>query len=157
MTVMQGDVAAATALTEEGHVLAEQDPSPMTQALIAYADGNVAMYRAEFASSVSCFERAVELLGSIRQGSRCAPALYAAALFLLGVVRALAGDTQGATESQQQLISITEACGESLFRSFALWGLGTAAWRQGEQSRAIGLLQEALRVNRRMSSPITAA
>ncbi|MGY4103982.1 tetratricopeptide repeat protein, partial [Nocardia sp. R16R-3T] len=157
MTVMQGDVAAAAALVEGGRVFAEQDPTPMTQALITYADGVVAMFHGELAQATSCFERAVEVLGSTRRGSLCDPALHASALFLLGVVRALAGDTQGATESQQQLISITEACGESLFRSSALWVLGTAAWRQGEPSRAIGLLQEALRVNRRMSSPIVTA
>ena len=157
MAVMQGDVQTAAALVAEARVLAETVPTPMNQALIAYADGVVAMFRGELALAASSLERAVELLSSTRQGFRYAAALHAAALFVLGAVRALAGDIERAIESHRQLISITEPCDESLFRSIALWGLGTAAWRQGEPSPAIGLLQDALRVNRRMCSPFVAA
>ena len=152
MAVMQGDVSAGAALVEEGRALAEQTATPMNQSLIAYADGVVAMFRGDLESAASSLEHAVALLGSMRQRFPYAAGLYAAALFVLGSVRALAGDTERATECHRQLISITETSGESLFRSIALWGLGTAAWRQGDVSRAIGLLEDALRVNRRMRS-----
>ncbi|MET8428436.1 protein kinase [Nocardia sp. NPDC004860] len=152
MAAVQGDVPAAAALAEEGRVLAEPVPTPMTQALIVYADGIVALYRGELPLAVSCLERAVAMLNSNRQGS-----LYAAALARLGGVHALAGDTEVAIQCYQQLISITEEVGESYFRSLALWGLGVAAWRQGERSRAIELFEDALRVNRRMRSPFVAA
>ncbi|MGW5113790.1 protein kinase domain-containing protein [Nocardia sp. NPDC004123] len=152
MAAVQGDVPAAAALAEEGRVLAEQVPTPMNQALIAYADGIVALYRGELALAVSCLERAVRMLDSNRQGS-----LYAVALARLGGVHALAGDTEVAIQCYRQLISITEEVGESYFRSLALWGLGVAAWRQGERSRATELFEDALRVNRRMRSPFVAA
>ncbi|MFE3055859.1 protein kinase [Nocardia sp. NPDC059239] len=152
MAAVQGDVPAAAALAEEGRVLAERVPTPMTRALITYADGIVALYRGELALAVSCLERAVRMLSSNRQGS-----LYAAALARLGGVHALAGDTEVAIQCYRKLISITEEVGESYFRSLALWGLGVAAWRQGERSRATELFEDALRVNRRMRSPFVAA
>ncbi|MFE2999768.1 ATP-binding protein, partial [Nocardia sp. NPDC059246] len=152
VAVMQGDSSAAAALLEEGHALAEQDPTPMTQALIAYADAGVAIYRGELALAASSLERAVGILDSNRQGF-----LYAAALSALGSVYALAGNTEQAIECHRKILSVTEACGESLFRSTALWGLGVAAWQQGEPSRAAELLEDALRVNRRMHSPLIAA
>ncbi|MFD9804766.1 LuxR C-terminal-related transcriptional regulator, partial [Streptomyces sp. NPDC059071] len=152
LAALQGDLPAAAALAEQAHLLAEQDPSPLTQALIAYADGAVALYRGELGQASSYLEHAIELFGSNRQGF-----LYAAALSVLGSVHALAGKTEQAIECQQKLLSITEACGESLFRSTALWGLGISAWQQGERSRAIELLKKALRVNRQMRSPLVAA
>ncbi|MFE3059844.1 protein kinase [Nocardia sp. NPDC059239] len=152
LAVLQGDLSAAAALAEEGRVLAEQVPTPMTEALVAYADGAVALYRGELALAVSSLERAVELFSSNRQGF-----LYTAALSVLGSVHALAGDTEQAIECHRMILSVTEACGESVFRSSALWGLGVAAWRQGEQSRAIELLEDALRINRPMRSTLVAA
>ncbi|MFE2960933.1 protein kinase domain-containing protein [Nocardia tengchongensis] len=152
MAAVQGDLPAAAALAEEGRGLAEQVPTPMTQALVAYADGVVALYRGELALAVSCLERAVRMLGSNRQES-----LHAAALARLGGVHALAGETEVAIQCYRQLISLTEEVGESYFRSIALWGLGVAAWRQGERSRATELFEDALRVNRRMRSPFVAA
>ncbi|MRH93436.1 protein kinase [Nocardia sp. SYP-A9097] len=152
IAVLQGDVPAAAAFAEEGRVLAEQVPTPIDQALIAYADGCVALHRGELALAVSSLERAVGMLSSNRQGFP-----YAGALAVLGAVHALAGNSKAAIECYQQLISITEEVGESLFRSSALWGLGVAAWQQGEWSRATELVEDALRVNRRMRSPILAA
>ncbi|MBY8863395.1 protein kinase [Nocardia sp. CA2R105] len=152
MSVFQGDVPVAAALAEEERVLAEQDPTPMNQALVAFSDGGVALYRGELAVAASFLERAAGTLGSNRQGF-----LYAAALSGLGVIYELAGHAERAIECHRKLLSITEACGESLFRSSALWGLSIAAWRQGEPSRATELLEKSLRVNRRIRSPLTAA
>ncbi|MFE3002064.1 protein kinase [Nocardia sp. NPDC059246] len=152
LAVLHGDLPVAAALAEQGHVLAEQDPSPMNMGLIAYAEGAVALYRGELAQAASSLERAVELFSSNQQG-----VLYTAALSVLGSVHALAGDTEQAIASHRQLLSITEACGESYIRSAVLWGLGVAAWQKGERSQAIEVLENALRVNRRMRSPLIAA
>ncbi|WP_431972369.1 protein kinase domain-containing protein [Nocardia sp. bgisy134] len=152
MAAMQGDLLAANALVEEGRVLAEQAPTPMTEALIAHAEGIAALCRGELALASSSVELAVEMLSSNRQGF-----LYASALSALGMVYERAGDTDQEIECYRQLISITEACGESLFRSSALWGLGSAVWQQGERSSAIELLHNSLRINRRLRSPLVAA
>ncbi|MFI9538091.1 protein kinase [Nocardia fusca] len=152
IAAMQGDLPTAAELAEEGHVLAQQAPIPTTRAPIAYADGTVALYSGDLAAASLSFERAREELGSNRQGF-----LYGSALTLLGLARDLSGDPRGAIECYQELLSVTEACGEVLFRSAALWGMGLAAWQQGSLAWAMELLENSLRVNRQMSSPFVAA
>ncbi|MFD4441088.1 ATP-binding protein [Nocardia sp. NPDC058519] len=152
MAVMQSDVPAATALVEEARVLVEQDRTPATQGRIAHLDGAVALYSGELALATSHLERAVELLDSDRPGFVCLAAVAG-----LGFAYVVAGDTHRATARYQQMLSITEACGETLFRSSALCVLAIAAWQEDERSRANELLQQALRVNRNMGSPLVAA
>ncbi len=152
MAAAQRDFQSAAALLKQGRTLAEQDRSPMNEALLDYAEGSLALFRDEPARAVSFFERAVEVFSSNRRGH-----LHIAALMLLGWAHALQGDARRALEYHEQVLSITEACGESLFRSSALWGLGIAVWQQGERSHAQQLLRESLRVNQRMRSPVVAA
>ena len=152
MATLQGDVQSAAALVAQAHVLAEPAPTPMTQAMIAYADGALALYRGELSLASSHLERAVEILSPNRQ-----ELLYVVASILLGWTHELAGDQKRAIDYHRQVLAITEACGESFNRSTALWSMGVAVWQQGEQSRAKTLFENALRVNRRVRSPVTAA
>ncbi|MET8427585.1 protein kinase [Nocardia sp. NPDC004860] len=152
MVVMRGDVPAAAALVEEGRRLAQQDPTPMNQALMDSSDGGVAVYRWDLALATSRLERAVEALDSYRPGFA-----YFASLLALGLVHGLAGDTQRAAESYRRLISIADAHGETLFRSTAFYGLGTIAWQEGDRAQATELLEKALRIHRPIRSPLIAA
>ncbi len=152
LAAMQGDLQEADTLAEQARVLAEQAPTPMAQALIAYCDGALQFYWGGLAKASACFERAAEGFSSNPRGY-----LYVAALTVLGWVHEMSGDTKRAMEYHQQVLSITEACGESLFRSSALRDIGIGAWRQGERPRAIELVENALRLNRRMGSPVNAA
>ncbi|WP_232329562.1 protein kinase domain-containing protein [Nocardia violaceofusca] len=152
MATAQRDLRSAASLLEQARVLAEQDPTPMNKALLAYADGMLALYRDDPVRAISFFERAVEAFGSNRRGY-----LYISALMLLGWAYTAQGDLPRAIECQEQMLSITEECGESLYRSSALWGLGLATWLQGEGARAQRLLRESLRVNQGMHSPVVAA
>ncbi|MFI2478668.1 protein kinase [Nocardia xishanensis] len=151
MAAVQRDLESAADLLEQARDLAEQDHTPVNQALIAYADGALALFRDEPARAVSFLERAVAVFSSNRRGH-----LHISVLMLLGWAYALQGNTRQAIECNEQMLSITAACGESLFRSTALWGMGIAVWQQGQGSRAQELLQEALRVNRRAHSPVVA-
>ncbi|WP_040820718.1 protein kinase domain-containing protein [Nocardia jiangxiensis] len=152
LATMQRDFSLAEALLEQARALAEQDRTPMNQALVAWADGSLALYRDEPARAVSSFERAVEVFSSNRKGY-----FHVAVLMLLGWAYASQGDTQRAIECHEQMLAITEESGESLLRSRALWGMGIAAWQQGQQPHAQELLQKSLRVNRRVRSPMIAA
>ncbi|WP_063050821.1 protein kinase domain-containing protein [Nocardia arthritidis] len=152
LATMQDDRQAATALVEEVHALAEQAPTPVNKALAAYADGILALDLGDLARASCSLERAVEVFGANRPVF-----LRIAALSLLGWVQAMHGDTQRALEINRQLLSLTEACSETGFRSAALWGLGVTAWQQGERQQARKLLEEALRVNRKVRNPIIAA
>jgi non-specific serine/threonine protein kinase len=124
----------------------------MNQALIGYADGVLALYGGEPARGFSPLERAVEVFSSNQRGY-----LYVAGVSTLGALHERAGDPKRAIEYLRQVLSITEACGESQFRSVALWVTGVAAWQQGEGSRAMQLLRQALQVTRRVRNPVVAA
>ncbi|MFE9326010.1 ATP-binding protein [Nocardia sp. NPDC052278] len=152
MTAVQGNLERAAALVEQACTLAEQDPAPTTKALAASARGAVALYRREHDRAISVLEPALAVFESNTRGH-----LYISVLTMLGWARALQGDIKRSIEYREQILSITEACGESLFRSSTLWGIGIAAWQQSERSHAEEVLLESLRVSRHIPSPIVAA
>ncbi|MFD7842790.1 LuxR C-terminal-related transcriptional regulator [Nocardia sp. NPDC059764] len=152
MATRQWDLETAATLLAHGRVLAERDPTPLNQALIAYAEGDLALYRDDPPRAVSCINRAIEVLSSEPRGC-----LHVSALLLLGVAYAQQGDAERAAECHQRMLSITEECGESLFRSTALGMTAIAAYRRGEGARAQDLLRESLRLNRRVRSLLVAA
>ncbi|WP_067673115.1 protein kinase domain-containing protein [Nocardia miyunensis] len=149
---MQSDLPTAADLARQARVLTEQAPTPMNQALTAYAEGHVALYRHEHALASRYFERTIELLGSNRQET-----LYIACSILLGWVHELTDDHKRAIECYEKVVPITEACGETLFQSSALWAMGVSEWAQGGRSRAVELLENSLRVNGRIRSPLITA
>ncbi|MEU6558290.1 protein kinase domain-containing protein [Nocardia nova] len=151
MAAVQRDFAAAGDMLAQIRALAEQDPDPMTRALAAAADAALALYRGDPEGAAAGGERAVEGFVSDRNGY-----LHVSTLMTLGWAYAALGDTRRAIECDEQVLSITEPRGESLFRSSTLWGLGIAVWQQGEHARARELLEQALRVNRLVRSPVVA-
>ncbi|WP_342214869.1 ATP-binding protein [Nocardia abscessus] len=144
----QGDIQSTVTLLAEGRMLAEQSSALTIHAQIAYMAGILALVSGEGDDAAAFFELAVELLGSDRRNT-----LYIAAVTYLGWAYELRGDTTRAIEHYRRVLSITETCGELLYRSGALRGLGVAAWQQGEPDRAQQLLEQALRVNRGPNSP----
>ncbi|WP_281205039.1 protein kinase domain-containing protein [Nocardia shimofusensis] len=153
MALYLGDAPESVAvLVAEAHTLAERDATPMLEALVAYADGMLAFYRADRAEANSCFTHALELFAADREES-----WHAATLMMLGWTDALHGDARRAIEYHEQVLDITEARGDWLFRSSALWGIAIAAWRQDDRHRAQQLLEEALRVNQKVNSPLIVA
>ncbi|WP_194829810.1 protein kinase [Nocardia sp. XZ_19_231] len=152
MAAIRGELHHADALVEQARALAEQDPVPTTQALAASAEGALALYRGELDRAVSALRPALEVFESNRQDY-----LYISALSMLGWAYAGKGDTRRATEYREQILSISEACGESLFRSIALWGMSISLWQHNERSHARELLLKSLRISRRVHSPLVAA
>jgi non-specific serine/threonine protein kinase len=152
MAAVQGDLLYAAALVEQACTLAEQDPAPTVQALAASAEGAVALYRGDLDRAVSALQPALEVFESNRHDY-----LYISALSMLGWAYAVQGDTRRAIEHREQILSITEACGESLFRSTTLWGMGITLWQQNERSHAQELLMESLRINRPLHSSLVAS
>ncbi|MGW5113317.1 protein kinase domain-containing protein [Nocardia sp. NPDC004123] len=147
----QADFESAAAFLEEARVLAERAPTSLIQAKINYAAGILALTSGAPDASAA-IERAVELLCSSRTGS-----LYISALTVLGWAYELRGDTTRAIEYYRRTITLTEACGETLYRSLALRGMGVAVWHRGERDGAQQLLEGALRVAHRAKSPILTA
>ncbi|WP_169338027.1 ATP-binding protein [Nocardia vinacea] len=152
MAAVQGNLERAATFVEQARTLAEQDPAPTTEALAAAAEGALALYRGEHDRAVSVLEPALAVFESNTRGH-----LYISTLSMLGWAHELLGDAKRSIEYREQILSITEACGESLFRSTTLWGSGIAAWQQSEHSQAEEVLLESLRISRHIPSPLVAA
>ncbi|MEV4239644.1 LuxR C-terminal-related transcriptional regulator [Nocardia sp. NPDC049737] len=152
MAAVQGNLERAAVIVEQACTLAEQDPAPTTKALAAFAEGTLALYRGAHDRADSLVEPTLAVFESNKRGH-----LYISALSILGWACALRGDTKRSIEYREQLLSITEACGESLFRSSTLWAIGMSAWQQGERSHVEEVLLESLRVSRHIPSPLVAA
>ncbi|WP_063047422.1 LuxR C-terminal-related transcriptional regulator [Nocardia pseudovaccinii] len=152
MAAVQGNLERAAIFVEQARTLAEQDSAPTTKALAAEAEGALALYRREHDRAVSVLEPALAVFES---NTRAHP--YISTLSMLGWAHGLRGDAKRSSEYREQILSITEACGESLFRSTTLWGSGIAAWEQGEHSQAEEVLLESLRISRHIPSPLVAA
>ena len=69
-------------------------------------------------------------------------------LVQLGVMRTLMGSPETAVALFEECVTVCEAHGERWNRSYAVWGLGLAAWLAGDIGRAAELEQTALRLKR---------
>lgn len=139
--------AAAAALAEAQELATPEAASSLAK--IAYLRGLLALSRGESDLAPAPFEQVVELTGADP-----ADQLRMSALTLLGWAYELGGDTGRASDYYREVLAITEPRREVLHRAAALRGMGVAAWRAGDRTRARRLLEEALRVNSGLSSTV---
>nr|WP_271209256.1 protein kinase [Rhodococcus wratislaviensis]GLK33750.1 hypothetical protein GCM10017611_05930 [Rhodococcus wratislaviensis] len=152
MANVQGDFEAGTALVEEARTLTADTSDPMMRALVADADGMLALYRGDLPHASSHLETA--LAGFRERGERT---LETSVLYQLGMVYGLSGLTGQAIECHERVLAITEMHGEKVYRSHSLWALGIAVWRQGDTDRAVRLVEQSLELARQVHSPRVAA
>lgn len=153
LAVIQRDFADATdKLTQLEH-LAEQTDSPVVDAILAHARGAIVLM-----TSDGDLDRAHHLMTEAidRYEEFGELSLRLDALISLGWSCALLGATSLATECFEQVVTITEAAGETMLRSWALWGEGYVAWRVGEPDRATRLLEDGIRSARLVPDPLVA-
>ncbi|MEU2006377.1 protein kinase [Rhodococcus sp. NPDC019627] len=149
---VQGDLPASNALIEEGQAMANQLTDPMAHALIAHAEGLLALFNGDQDRACSLLERAVPAFGD-----QVELTLQVGATYTLGWAYELRGDTRRAIECYERVLATTTSHGESVYRSYALWALGVAVWRHGESARATSLLEEGLQLAHEVDDPLTAA
>jgi non-specific serine/threonine protein kinase len=149
---IQGDLVTATALIEEGRELAEQSADSITHALIAYAEGLLALFNGNPRLACTRAETALEFFDV-----RNEPALHVSALDVLGMAYEQLGEPEKAIDCYERVLAITEPRGESIYRSYALWSMAVAVWRQGDRTRASFLLEQALLLAWNAANPHTAA
>jgi non-specific serine/threonine protein kinase len=142
---LQGDLAAAAALVEEGRELAAQlgDASARTQALLA--SGYLGCMRGDSPGAVACFEQVLGILGVQGDVRWQLEARYGLAL-----ASGMLGDTARTVTCHQEILAITEPRGELWYRSYSLWVLGVAVWRRGDPRRAAQLVEQGLRLKQAM-------
>ncbi|EKT81431.1 protein kinase (plasmid) [Rhodococcus opacus] len=148
----QGDFEAAAELIDECREMVEQLDDPHTYALVAYADGRLALFGGELSRAITHLTKAVrqfhaegDLLWQIStQGA-------------LALAHALHVDTRQAISYCEEAMAITQSHGEVSYRSYFQWTMALAVWRQGELGRATTLLEESLHLARLVDDPLATA
>lgn len=150
LSELQGDIPAATALVEEGRSLAEQIDDPMTHALVAQAEGLLAINNSDLQRASGLLEEARNIYATLNDDHR-----KVAVLYLLGLAYGLREDIPRAMACHEKVIAMTENLGESIYRSYSLWSMGVGVWQQGDSNRAARLFEQSLRLGRLADDQIT--
>ncbi|RYE41046.1 MAG: protein kinase [Hyphomicrobiales bacterium] len=152
---VQGDVQVATDLVEQGRALAEESSDPMPRAYLALAEGHLTAFGGDggYLPDVrSKLENAIEVYAA-----RDDVLFQVLTLGGLGMVHDLRDDAERAIECYERALAITEARGESVYRSYMRWTLAVAVWRHGDRPRAHRLLGQALRTDRVVNDHLNAS
>ncbi|MGW5112811.1 protein kinase domain-containing protein [Nocardia sp. NPDC004123] len=153
LAASQGDLAAATARVAELEGLATQMTGPEIATWVAVADGFTALVSDDLGRAVARLEEARELVTGCSD-----PVLRMDTSLSLGWAYQLSGDLRRAVACHEQALAFADSRGgETSFRSWLLWAMGTAFWRQGALDRATDLLKESLRRARSVDDPLIAA
>jgi predicted ATPase/DNA-binding CsgD family transcriptional regulator len=143
LALVQSDGDAARSLLEEALTAGN-----------SLGDLRAIAYAAQFLGRALWFtgepDRGLALTESALSRHRAAGNWQGAVLTLvqLGVMRTLMGHIETSVTLLEECIAGCQAQGERWNRSYALWGLGLAAWLAGDDGRAAELEQAALRLKR---------
>lgn len=143
-----GDLQSGAALVKEGRALTSGSDDPMMRALIDYADGLLALYSGDP-------QHAHPLLDAARSefSRHTVRTFEVAVLYSLGLAYELCGSTKQAVESHAGVLALTEPPGERIYRAGFLWALAISVWRQGDNDRAVHLLEQSLELARQVRMP----
>ncbi|MCH6171791.1 LuxR C-terminal-related transcriptional regulator [Pseudonocardia alaniniphila] len=153
LTASQGDLEAALALVARARATGTASADPLVHGIVALTDGIAALFSAEVDRARALLEVAVAVLG----GPGTEEILHLSALTMLAFAYELGSDSERAGRCFEQALDITAARGESVFRSYLLWGTGVSLWRSGRGEDAAVRLKEGLRVADDVGHPLVAA
>ena len=146
---LQGDLPAATARVAEAGSLVEQTAEPLAHGLFGIADGFTSLLSGEF-------DRACARLSDALVASDD-PIVQLPAMTCLGWALEFRGDGAGALRWYERALAIAESHGESVYRTYVLWAMGVADWREGDNDRAVELLKQGLQLAQQVDDPRTVA
>ncbi len=132
-------------------MLADQTTDPLLHAYIEQAVGYFAMFSGNLQDACPHLEKAVEVYSE-----RKVVLFEVLALLILGLTFEQLNETDRAIEYYERALAITEAHGETMYRSYVLWALAIATWRQGDHDRAARLLKQSLRLGRKINDRLNA-
>ncbi|MFE3959293.1 ATP-binding protein [Nocardia sp. NPDC059091] len=119
MAAMQGDLQTATGYVTELRALAEQAADPLVTALAGHLEVSTALS----AGDADWSRAAARLADVVRSYEACGDlGIQLDARISLGWAYALQGDVSRAVACHEQTLGITEGVGETVYRSWALWG-----------------------------------
>ena len=145
----QGDVRAAVARVQEADALAQRLSDPAAHEFIAVADGFAALVGGDPDYANKRLDPVVDECADLTT--------QAMALALLARAHESRGDADAALACNQRVLELSNAHGESVFRSWALWSIGIERWRKGDRERATEMLKQGLQVAQQLRDARTAA
>ena len=153
LTEFQGDLDAADVLIARAREIAESSGDLTVQGIAALTDGIAALFRGESERAQVHLENAARVL----RADGAPEMLYLSALTLLAFAHELQSDGHRAIRCFEDAIEISRARGESVYRSYLLWGMGVSLWRSGRGKDATARLREGLRFANDIGHPLAAA
>ena len=150
---LQGDVQEAAARAREAQEVAEQLAGqladPAAHALAAIADGFAAMLGGDPDRACRRLDEAVDACGNLT--------ILASAQLLLARAHEIRGDAAQALAWNEKVHALAESHGESVYRTWALLGIGLDSWLRGERHHAANVFKQGLRLAQRLDDRRTAA
>ena len=151
LRMFQAEFAAASDLIEQIRAIAIERGDGSAQELASRGTGALALWTGDYHHATAGFELSVTAL---RQKGD----VHALVDVLVRLAQSVAPeDERRASALCQEILAITEPRGELAIRSHALWALGLVAWRDGDSPRALGLVTQALVLNRELGEAWGAA
>lgn len=143
LALLQSDVNTATRFIAKGRQLASALETSAAVPALTLSEALVAMLRHDFQHGNALCEQGIIEFRRTRDLPRLSHALT-----LLGVCLSFLGEADRATACWKDLLALCEEHGEKWRRSYALWGLGVEAWRQGDYKQAEELERNSLALQR---------
>jgi predicted ATPase/DNA-binding CsgD family transcriptional regulator len=137
----QTDADAAEPLLREGLDLARAIGDTESAAFATQYLGLCRLFAADPEAATTLFAEAFESQLQLGEGAA------AFTLSDLATTRMFQGDLRDAVDLYERALAMTEAGGDPWTKSHCLWGLGMAAWLNGDASRAERSEREALRLS----------
>lgn len=154
VTEQQQDHRKGAVLLERAQALADQIADPTAHAIVDHTNGIVGLFAADLTRAASSLERAQPVLAQAENELT----MQIECLSFLGLTYLLAdAEPHRAIKCYEEVLAITEAHGESVYRSYALWAIAVAQWRLGAQSRVTEFLEQGLRLARLVGDPVCCA
>ncbi|MDH6679665.1 putative ATPase/DNA-binding CsgD family transcriptional regulator [Rhodococcus sp. LBL1] len=144
---LQRDVPEAAALAEQSVRLAHELSDADASALAEYALGFAAVAEGDIERGCAHLENAIARYRAAGDLVRLVPALY-----WLGCALYTDGDLERASTVYQEQLALTEPRGEIMWRALALSDYGSSLWRRGIHEKGIALLEDALRLLRKLDN-----
>ena len=111
------------------------------------------MYRGDLPAAIRAMEATQDILSTVPQPeSGLALELRLSQLIALGLATGLVVDHNRADTCLAEVLAITDACGETHFRFYALWAQALSSWRQGKAHDTATALTAALRLRQAEAS-----
>jgi predicted ATPase/DNA-binding NarL/FixJ family response regulator len=139
----RGNLDTMTRRLAEGEGLARRLPDSFALALAAYIRAQAAVLRDDPAGAVDAAERGLAILSD---GPGPEVALRLHLLLQIVVAAGRTDDHDRVRHCFQEILETTEPRGEVAARTYAMWGLGLAAWHAGDDRRADDQVREGLRI-----------